>query len=179
MPERGARRKRKLADTAGPSTPRSRTPFTVEDRLARIERVLNLQHPSSTRSTPGRGIDASDSEDEPMDPPQFHLGGKDDSIYHGETSMHEAVVDPSLAVRTDAMSALSKTMDYRNWTEPELRAMARLRHKYATPEEGEALMDAFFSWASMTYGFVNRGLFLSEYFLHRKDVLLMKQGIWR
>lgn len=160
MPERNVRRKR-THTAATPSSPSSRLPLTVEDRLSRIERVLKLQDPASIRSTPARESDASSGEEEGMDPPQFHLGGRDDPVYHGETSMHEVVVDPSLAALQNTIST-SRSTGYSNWTEREVRAMTRLRHKYAAPEEGEALMDAFFSWASMTYGFVNRGVFLRE-----------------
>lgn len=47
-----------------------------------------------------------------------------------------------------------------SWTEDQLRAAARLRHRYADADEGEAWMDAYFSWASPVYSVVHRPLFI-------------------
>lgn len=101
-----------------------------------------------------------------MAPPRFQLEGKDYPVYHGETSMHEdghgrssinhSSVPASMPTGTiNGMGALT-------WSEEDLRRMTRLRHKYASPEEGEAYMDAYFCWASPTYAVVNRGIFLRE-----------------
>lgn len=46
--------------------------------------------------------------------------------------------------------------------EERLRVARRARHRYATPEEGEAYMEAHFCWASQTYGVVSRPLLLRE-----------------
>jgi len=97
------------------------------------------------------------ADDEIIAPPRFQLGGQEHPVYHGETSMHEDIASPSKRVK-----ASTAGLDVSSWTTDDLRALTRLRHRYATAEEGEAWMDAYFGWASVTYAIVNRHIFLRE-----------------
>lgn len=77
--------------------------------------------------------------------------------------MHEdaASLDPS--PKTASSSAANKpSVDASQWTQEDIRALTRLRHKYATADEGEALVDAYFTWASPSTAVVNRRLFLRD-----------------
>jgi len=100
--------------------------------------------------------DKSESEDE-IAPPRFQLGGSDHPVYHGETSMHEDIASPSKLVGPSPL-----TLDVSGWSDQNLRELTKLRHKYASPEEGEAWMNAYFTWASVTYAVVNRSIFLRK-----------------
>lgn len=44
--------------------------------------------------------------------------------------------------------------------EDRMRSARRARHRYATPEEGEAYIQAHFCWASQTYGVISHPLLL-------------------
>lgn len=81
-------------------------------------------------------------------------------VYHGETSMHEDTQDPSPRTNASSSVANKASVDATAWTQEDIRGLTRLRHKYATPEEGEVLMDAYFAWASPSTAVVNRRLFL-------------------
>lgn len=168
---------------------------SMQRRLARLEATLHLPPLSpdspeillhgrrllgSTDRRASRGdhdgdddmkTDASDGASDAggahgdMDPPRFALGGEEQNVYHGETSMYDeppqSYTDPSPQTNPSTGSHLPR-IDASNWTEHDIRSLTRLRHKYATPEEGEALVDAYFCWASPTYAVVNRTLFLRE-----------------
>jgi hypothetical protein len=142
----------------------------LEQRVQRIEQVLNLP-PIDKADSP---TDDHDDDDEPMgmgmgppgparmdpprmEPPRFKLGGHDLTEFHGETSMHDdgkqSITDPSPPVQHPSVDG---------WSPAEMRNLRRLRHKYATPDEGEAYIDAYFFWASTTTGVVNRAIFLRE-----------------
>jgi hypothetical protein len=166
----------------------------VEDRLARIEEMLNIRGPSQSRNirsrraseedtgaqTSTRGGRDYDYEHEyeyegQMAPPRFQLDGNDHPVYHGETSMYEDGRRSAMAMETKttmttmpvAMTSsphgMSGTEAATEWSEVDLRRMTRMRHKYASAEEGESWMDAYFCWASPTYAVVNRQVFLREY----------------
>lgn len=49
---------------------------------------------------------------------------------------------------------------FETWNEERLSAAAKLRHRYATPEEGEEWMTAYFCWASPVYSVVHRPVFI-------------------
>jgi len=134
------RRKRK------PSVPPEDLPRGLEERLRRMENALNLRSPDPL----------SESEDE-IAPPRFQLGGSEHPVYHGETSMHEDIASPSKLV--DPSPSI---MDVSGWSDQNIRELTKLRHKYATAEEGEAWMNAYFTWASVTYAVVNRSIFLRK-----------------
>ena len=126
----------------------------MEDRLRRIESVLGLD------SSPPPGQHEPESPlDEAMDPPRFQLGGDDHPVYHGETSMHDDVTDASFATKG---ASTNRSVDVSSWKEEDLRALTRLRHKFASADEGEMWMDACFCWTSPTYAVVNRAVFLRK-----------------
>lgn len=107
--------------------------------------------------------------------PQYHLGSTKRPVYHGELSMFEDQ-GPSAAA-----SPTHENMSPQVWGEERLRAAARLRHRYADPEDGEAWIDAYFCWASPVYAVVHRPTFLSEPTPRRRDAAtpLTPQGTWR
>lgn len=169
LPDRQTRRKRSHPVirpfpqpqlSASPSyavdTLREALPASLERRLRRIERALDLDAMSASTVSGGEHEDAV-VEDEIIAPPRFQLGGQDHPVYHGETSMHEDIASPSKRVKVSTAG-----LDVSSWTTDDLRALTRLRHRYATAEEGEAWMDAYFNWASVTYAIVNRHIFLRE-----------------
>lgn len=90
--------------------------------------------------------------------PQYHLGSAKRPVYHGELSMFE---DPD-GRPSAAASPTHEEASPQVWSEERLRAAARLRHRYADPDDGEAWLDAYFSWASPVYAVVHRPTFLSE-----------------
>lgn len=105
----------------------------------------------------------SSTHHETIAPPLFQLEGLDHPIYHGETSMHEdgrASIHDLPSAMTAASHDLAQSAS--TWPESQIRQLTRQRHKYATPADGESLMDAYFCWASPTYAVVNRSLFLRE-----------------
>ncbi|WOO77847.1 putative transcriptional regulatory protein [Vanrija pseudolonga] len=57
------------------------------------------------------------------------------------------------------LSPATRAEDY---TSEELAALRRRQHKHASPEDGEAWLEAYFSWASLVDGFVDRQLFLRD-----------------
>jgi hypothetical protein len=128
---------------------------STEERLARLESFMESQ-------LRRQGVEDSLQEEE-MAPPHFQLEGLDHPVYHGETSMHEDGRS-STNDRPPAMTAasLDLAMNASTWPEHEIRQLTRQRHKYATPEDGESLMDAYFCWASPTYAVVNRSVFLRK-----------------
>lgn len=146
----------------------------LEERLRRIEEALRLspvreRDHRSRRDSQNVGDSVkseTSSEDEVIDPPRFTLGGTEMPVYHGETSMHEDThsldVDPSPKTNASSSTANKPSVDATHWTQEDIRGLTRLRHKYATPEEGEVLMDAYFAWASPSTAVVNRRLFLRE-----------------
>jgi hypothetical protein len=93
-----------------------------------------------------------------LEPPRFKLSGNDLNEYHGETSMHDDGEQSS----TDPSPATGHLPSVEGWSQAEMRDLRRLRHKYATGEEGEALVDAYFTWASTSTGVVHRSIFLRE-----------------
>lgn len=138
----------------------------LERRLQRIEEALRLSPPARRAHGHSGSIKSEDSDsEEELDPPRFTLGGSDLPVYHGETSMHEDAVslDPSPKTASSSAAAANKpSVDASQWTNEDIRALTRLRHKYATADEGEALMDAYFTWASPSTAVVNRRLFLRD-----------------
>ncbi|BEI92243.1 uncharacterized protein CcaverHIS019_0410630 [Cutaneotrichosporon cavernicola] len=176
FPERSVRRRRSAAAPTAPSASDAESAAGVierrlERRLQRIEEALRLSPPRRVRRSSvksdgegegdGEGDDGSSSEEE-LEPPRFTLGAAELPVYHGETSMHEdAVIDPS--PKTSSSAPTNKpSVDASQWTHEDIRALTRLRHKYAAADEGEALMDAYFTWASPSTAVVNRRLFLRD-----------------
>lgn len=77
--------------------------------------------------------------------------------------MHEDAVTLDPSPKTSSSAPTNKpSVDASQWTHEDIRALTRLRHKYATAEEGEALVDAYFTWASPSTAVVNRRLFLRD-----------------
>lgn len=148
FPERSVRRKRnpQPAPNAGDQQQ------ALEARLRRIEAALRLPPLD----------DESESEEE-MEPPRFKLGGSDLTVFHGETSMHDDATDPSpkASNHPDSGGPSGPQLDAA-WTPEDIRALTRLRHKYASAEEGEAFIDAYFCWASPSIAVVNRSIFLRD-----------------
>jgi len=130
----------------------------LEQRVRRIEQFLNLP--------PLVKMEASDDDEEMvpnnlgagrMEPPRFKLGGNDFNEYHGETSMHDdgqqSITDPSPPVHQPSIEG---------WSQAEMRDLRRMRHKYATPDEGENYIEAYFVWASTVTAVVNKQIFLRK-----------------
>lgn len=158
FPERSVRRKRNPA----PAAPEAAAAAQLETRLRRIEAALRLP-PLDGDGAHEAGAEAegeSESEEE-MEPPRFKLGGSDLTVFHGETSMHDDATDPSPKTSTHPDSA-GPHVDASAWSPEDLRALTRLRHKYASADEGEALMDAYFCWASPSIAVVCRSIFLRD-----------------
>lgn len=57
------------------------------------------------------------------------------------------------------LSPATRAEDY---SPEELAVLRRRQHKHASPEDGEAWLAAYFSWASLVDNFVDRQLFLRE-----------------
>lgn len=150
FPERSVRRKR----NPQPANNTGDQQQALEARLRRIEAALRLP--------PLDGSDNSESEEE-MEPPRFKLGGSDLTVFHGETSMHDDATDPSpkASNHPDSGGPSGPQFDAA-WTPEDIRALTRLRHKYASPDEGEAFIDAYFCWASPSIAVVNRSIFLRD-----------------
>jgi hypothetical protein len=129
----------------------------LEQRVRRIERVLHL--PPLIKAEMMSDDDEEMAPVEPiqprMEPPRFKLSGNELNEYHGETSMHDdgqqSITDPSPPVQHPSIEG---------WSPAEMRDLRRMRHKYATPMEGEAYIDSYFCWASTTTGVVVKHIFL-------------------
>lgn len=145
FPERSVRRKRNPAPSTSSGSDQH---AALEARLRRIEAALRLPPLES------------ESEEE-MEPPRFKLGGSDLTVFHGETSMHDDATDPSPKASNHPDSGGPPQIDAA-WTPEDIRALTRLRHKYATADEGEAFIDAYFCWASPSIAVVNRSIFLRD-----------------
>lgn len=130
----------------------------VEQRLRRIEHVLNLPPLLKMEGSDDEDVETHEPPHMRMEPPRFKLGGSDLNEYHGETSMH----DDGQHSSTDPSPATGHNPSTEGWSPAEMRDLRRLRHKYATPDEGEALIEAYFIWASTSTGVVNRSVFLRK-----------------
>lgn len=106
----------------------------------------------------GSGSNSASGGEVELGRPQYHLGTAKRPVYHGELSMFE---DPD-GRPSAAASPTHEEASPQVWSEERLRAAARLRHRYADPDDGEAWLDAYFSWASPVYAVVHRPTFLRE-----------------
>ncbi|WOO84331.1 putative transcriptional regulatory protein [Vanrija pseudolonga] len=91
--------------------------------------------------------------------PRYDLGSASRPVYHGELSMFD---DSGTRPRQSRAGSPLGVAGGQTWTEDRLRAAARLRHRYASVEDGEAWMDAYFAWVSCADGIVHRPIFLRD-----------------
>lgn len=62
---------------------------------------------------------------------------------------------------TPAVSPLPPDLDEaKDWSFERLQATARSRHKYASPDEGEEYLKAYFNWSGPCYNVVHRPIFI-------------------
>lgn len=127
----------------------------IRRRLRRLEELARLTDASPSSDTvpypqPGQTEAA-------LDEPRYDLGSTSRPVYTGETSMFDDRPRPS-----NLPSPVGARNTHDPITEDRLRAFARLRHKYVSADEGEALLDAYFSWASPIYAVVHRPLFIRQ-----------------
>lgn len=122
---------------------------------------------------------------EHLEHPRYSLGPVGQASYHGETSLFDDFTGnagttrdtpnhPPLSIHPhrsfSPFAMLQKGQEEEEMAqEDRMRLARRARHRYATPEEGEAYMDAHFCWASQTYGVVSRPLLLRECHQGRAD----------
>ncbi|BEI92382.1 uncharacterized protein CcaverHIS019_0500100 [Cutaneotrichosporon cavernicola] len=165
---------------AGRKAPKKRDPVAetqrmddFERRLRRLEALAKVSSRSRSRTPPQKISSAPrtqqpswassnpDHEDE-LGRPQYDLGSAARPVYHGELSMFD---EPDQRGSLDAPASSSPLFEGgspQSWTEDQLRAAARLRHRYAKAEEGEVWVDAYFSWASPVYAVVHRPIFIRD-----------------
>jgi hypothetical protein len=110
-------------------------------------------------SSEGNDGDDAHSVEDTLGKPRYVLGSAARPEYHGELSMFDDSGTRPTAPASPRFDSTSPT----NWTEERLRAAARLRHRYATADEAEQWLDAYFSWASPVYAVVHRPIFIRAY----------------
>lgn len=102
--------------------------------------------------------------------PRYDVGSAARPVYHGEISMFDEGAEreerggwgrsPSPEVVRERGHRASGVEQ--EWSDESLRAAARLRHRYASPEDGENWVESYFCWASAVDGVVHRPSFIRE-----------------
>ncbi|KAL1409006.1 hypothetical protein Q8F55_005830 [Vanrija albida] len=150
-----ARKKRDLDGILASIEARLQKLDDLEARTRRLESASHSMPGGPSRVVPSKRRDSrasSPPSDEPLSGPRYDLGPPARPVYHGEVSMFDdSETRPRESPRLEPAG--------RDWTPDRLKAAARLRHRYAPPEDGETWVDSYFCWASTQDYVVHRPLF--------------------
>jgi hypothetical protein len=99
----------------------------------------------------------------PLDAPRYAFrSASAQPVYHGETSMHDHMDARSASGATISPPEAMDTATAKSLPPQRLADLAKLRHKYASVEEGEVYLDAYFRWASPVYAVIHRPVFMRD-----------------